>query len=157
MSRMLRLGLTFAVSATTLTAFCPVPSPATEPPAPPYLNAFPDFEPQLTPQQLPGDVDMALKRNLDDQKKFSLVQRLFDLWSWQAFVSLNWPTDAGGKRIVAPGGGSTEPPAWSLWTGSTRVFLPHGAKPPACGTGVALEASAASPEIVLARGLPPIR
>ncbi len=157
MARRVRLGWMLAVSATTIAALYAVPSAAAEPPAPPYLDAFPDFEPELTPQQLPGDVDIALKHNLDDQKEFSLVQRLFDLWSWQAFISLNWPTDAGGKRIVAPGGDSTEPPAWSLWTGSTRVFLPHGAKPPACGTGAALEASAASPEIVLARGLPPLR
>src|ERR1700752_4752079 len=29
--------------------------------APPYLGSFPNFEGQLTPQQLPGDVDVALK------------------------------------------------------------------------------------------------
>jgi len=159
MGRRLRLGLMLAVSVTALTALGRLSPAAAEPPAPPYLNNFPDFQPQLTPQQLPGDVDMALKHNLDDQKKFALVQRLFDLWSWQAFISLNWPTDASGQRIVAPSGDSTEPPAWSLWTGSTRVFLQHGAKPPVCGTGATLEAEAsvASPEILLARGLPPIK
>src|SRR5208282_6571468 len=99
----LRVGLMFAPSASVLTAFCVVPSAAAQPPAPPYLNNFPEFVPQLTPQQLPGDVDTALKQSLDGQKKFSLVQRLYDLWSWQAFVSLNWPTDANGNRIVAPG------------------------------------------------------
>ncbi len=117
---------------------------------------FPNFAPQLTPQQLPGDIEMAIKQNLDNQKKFSLVQRLFDLWSWQAFISLNWPTDANGNRIVGTSGES-EPPAWSLWTDSTRIFLPHGAKPPVCARGARLAAAEPNAEIMLARGLPPIR
>ena len=123
-------------------------------PSPPYLGSFPNFEGQLTPQQLPGDVDVALNRRLEGEQKFPEVQRLFDLWSWQAFISLNWPTDASGKRT----GDATQPPAWSLWTGSTHVFLPHGAPPPVCKTGTELAAaSAANLEVTLARGYAPTR
>jgi hypothetical protein len=121
---------------------------------PPYLGSFPNFEAQLTPQQLPGDVDVALKHSLEGDQKFPEVQRLFDLWSWQAFISLNWPTDASGKRT----GDATQPPAWTLWTGSTHVFLPHGAPPPVCKTGTELAAaSAANLEVTLARGYAPTR
>ncbi len=95
---------------------------------------------------------MALKSSLESASKFPEVQRLFDLWSWQAFVSLNWPTDPNGNRQAA---NSTEPPAWTLWTNSTRVFLPHGAPPPACKPAAELAAAPpANLELMLARGLP---
>jgi hypothetical protein len=45
----------------------------------PYLGSFPNFEVQLTPQQLPGDVDIALKGSLEGQKKFPEAQRLFSI------------------------------------------------------------------------------
>ena len=145
-------GLVFAVSAGALAAFGLVPRAAAAPPPPPYLGSFPDFEAQLTPQQLPGDVDVALKSTLESASKFPEVQRLFDLWSWQAFVSLNWPTDRNGNRQAA---NSTEPPAWTLWTNSTRVFLPHGAAPPACRPAAELAAAPpANLELMLARGVP---
>jgi hypothetical protein len=116
---------------------------------PPYLGSFPNFEAHLTPQQLPGDVDVALKRSLEGEQKFPEVQRLFDLWSWQAFISLNWPTDGSGKRSSD----TTLPPAWSLWTESTLVFLPKGAPPPVCKTGAGVAAAVATnPEITLAHG-----
>lgn len=132
MTRTLRRGLVSAASAAALTAFGLASLAAAQPPAPPYLNNFPDFAPQLTPQQLPGDVDMALKQSLDDQKKFSLVQRLFDLWSWQAFISLNWPTDANGNRIVGTSGES-EPPAWTLWTTARASSCRTGRSRPYAG------------------------
>jgi len=154
MTRLFRFGLVVVVSATALAAFGAVPRAAAAQPAPPYLGNFPDFEAQLTPQQLPGDVDVALKSRLEGEKKFPQVQRLFDLWSWQAFVSLNWPTDGSGKRIVDAAAPSTQPPAWTLWTESTRVFLPHGAPPPVCKPGAELAAAPpANLELMLARGL----
>jgi hypothetical protein len=153
MARVFPFGLVVAVSASALAAFGAAPCAAAQA-VPPYLGNFPDFEAQLTPQQLPGDVDVALKSRLEGEKKFPQVQRLFDLWSWQAFVSLNWPTDASGKRIVEPAAYSTQPPAWTLWTESTRIFLPHGAEPPVCKPGAGLAAAPpANLVLTLARGL----
>lgn len=95
----------------------------------PYLAHFPDFESKLTPQQFPGDVDNALEQQLQSAKKRAEVQRLFDLWAWQAFIALNWPTDAQGKILTEAKG---LPPAWTLWTESPDLFLKGGARPALC-------------------------
>jgi hypothetical protein len=153
MERIFQSGWVVGALAAVIAGVGAVPRAAAQT-APPYLGSFPNFEGQLTPQQLPGDVDVALKRRLEGEQKFPEVQRLFDLWSWQAFISLNWPTDASGKRTDD----ATQPPAWTLWTGSTRVFLPHGAPPAVCKTGTELAAaSAANLEVTLARGYAPTR
>jgi hypothetical protein len=69
---------------------------AAPPAKPAYLAAFPNFAPKLTPQ-MPGDVDIALKTQLEKAQKFSEVQREFDLYSWQMFLALNWPTNSQGQ------------------------------------------------------------
>lgn len=124
MERIFQSGWVVGALAVVIAGVGAVAGAAAQTP-PPYLGSFPNFEAQLTPQQLPGDVDVALKHRLEGEQKFPEVQRLFDLWSWQAFISLNWPTDASGKRT----GDATQPPAWTLWTGSTHVFLPRRAAP----------------------------
>ncbi|HTV34502.1 MAG TPA: hypothetical protein VME69_15645 [Methylocella sp.] len=111
------------------------PAAAENPPA--YLANFPNFAPNLTPAQLPGDVDTTLKKKLDADRKFAEVQRLFDLWSWQAFVSLNWPTDKPGHPLSDAKDYSAAPPDWTLWTESTDVFRPKGERPPVCGKSAA--------------------
>src|SRR5215470_8155302 len=63
---------------------------------PPYLSAFPNFAPNLTPP-LPGDVDIALKTQLEKAREFPKVQREFDLNAWQMFLALNWPTNDRGE------------------------------------------------------------
>lgn len=108
--------------------------PVTAENLPGYLANFPNFEPNLKPRDLPGDVDTALKTQLEAKKEFAKVQRLFDLWSWQAFISLNWPTDQHGVRLADVKDYSAAPPAaWTLWSNSTDIFLPAGATPSICG------------------------
>ena len=63
---------------------------------PAYLAAFPSFAPKLTPQ-LPGDVDITLKTQLEKAGEFAKVQREFDLNAWQMFLALNWLTDDQGR------------------------------------------------------------
>jgi hypothetical protein len=63
---------------------------------PAYLAAFPNFAPRLTPQ-LPGDVDITLKTQLEKAGEFAKVQREFDLNAWQMFLALNWLTDDQGR------------------------------------------------------------
>ena len=113
-----------------LLAACTV-TPA-KPSGPSYLAAFPDFAPDVT-AQFPGDVDIALKKKLEGEKKFAEVQREFDLYSWQMFVALNWPTDNAGKaapKITDTGFGA---PRWTLWHNSSAIFQADGATPAACG------------------------
>jgi hypothetical protein len=62
------------------------------PPAPPYLGKFSaatawGFEPKLT-SGLPGDAFVPMKEALEKNGQFPQVQRLFDLWSWQAFLAV---------------------------------------------------------------------
>src|SRR5687768_11077217 len=105
---------------------------AAPPRSPAYLANFPNFAPVLTPQ-LPGDVDIALKTRLEAAKKFSEVQREFDLYSWQMFLALNWPTNNQGqpaRRITDTRFGA---PYWTLWHNSSSIFQADGARPAACG------------------------
>jgi hypothetical protein len=107
--------------------------PAAEPSAP-YLAAFPDFAPNLSPQ-MPGDVDLALKSSLEAAGKFPLVQREFDLYAWQMFIAVNWPMDGQGR--AAPQFTGDGVPQWNSWALSSDIFRADGAPPAArwCGGG----------------------
>ena len=83
-----------AISAIGLLAACT--AKPVKPAGPSYLAAFPNFAPDIT-AQFPGDVDVSLKTRLEKEQKFAEVQREFDLYSWQLFLALNWPTDNEGK------------------------------------------------------------
>jgi hypothetical protein len=103
------------------------------PPPPPYLQAFPDFAPNLTPQ-LPGDVDTALKSSIENapHPNFALVQREFDLYSWQMFLALAWPTNNQGQPAPAITDAAFGSPYWTLWHNSSAIFQADGARPAAC-------------------------
>ena len=100
------------------------------------------FAPTLTPQ-LPGDVFAPAIGPLVQQQQFQLIQRLFDLWSWQAFLAMNWPTDPSGASASSiTGYSATYAPLWSAWHDAAEIYLPNGARPAACGQPTAaLQAS----------------
>lgn len=104
---------------------------APNPPPPPYLVTFPNFNPKITPQ-LPGDVDTAIKNTLVGQRLFARVQRLFDLWSWEAFITLNWPTNNHGQLSPQLGNTGFGAPDWTAWYESTGIFRNDGGVPAAC-------------------------
>ncbi|MGY5351273.1 hypothetical protein ACXGQW_01655 [Wenyingzhuangia sp. IMCC45533] len=93
----------------------------------PYLK----FPTPLSPET-PWDVDRKLQKKLTDKGKFSEVQRMFEILSWQWFVSLNWPTDDKGhpKDHLSDDG----TPEWFKWKESYEVFRPNGEKPTPWGT-----------------------
>ena len=119
------------------------------PPLPPYLANFTaangwSFEPKLT-SALPGDVFVPSKEALEKNSQFPQVQRLFDLWSWQAFLAVNWPTSGGGQPAASiTGYDASNTPAWSTWHESNGIYLPHGATPPACLTQTGVAAAVAT-------------
>jgi hypothetical protein len=115
-------GLLFAASAIS----------AAPPSKPAYLQAFPYFAPKLTPQ-MPGDVDIALKTSLEKAQKFAEVQREFDLYSWQMFLALNWPTNNQGQAGPSLTDTRFGAPHWTLWHNSADIFQTDGARPTACG------------------------
>ena len=98
---------------------------------PPYLASFPNFAPGLTPQ-VPGDVDITLKKELEAKGEFAKVQREFDLNAWQMFLALNWPTDDQGQPAPQLEDTSFGPPRWTLWHDSSTIFRTNGAVPAAC-------------------------
>jgi hypothetical protein len=129
------------------------PHPAAATPA--YLAHFPNFAPAVAPQ-MPGDIDVALKTKLDKAKEFARVQREFDLYSWQMFFALNWPTNNQGAAAPSLTATSFGPPHWTLWHNSSAIFQADGAPPAACGKpiaalGLTLTRSLAEP---VSRGLP---
>lgn len=125
-------GAICVVTALAWTAAIPA-----ERPKPAYLADFPNFAPAVTPQ-VPGDVDIALKDQIEKARQFALVQREFDLNAWQMFLALNWPTNDQGQpapRLEDTGFG---PPHWTLWHDSSTIFQADGAPPAACAQPLAM-------------------
>jgi hypothetical protein len=135
----------FAAAAVAVLGMAGV-AEAQTPPLPPYLGNFSaasgwSFEPKLTPS-LPGDVFVPAKEALEKNSQFPQVQRLFDLWSWQAFLAVNWPTSAAGQPASSiTGYDAANNPAWNAWHESNSIFLPNGATPPACTAQTAVAAT----------------
>jgi hypothetical protein len=98
---------------------------------PPYLAAFPNFAPTLRPE-LPGDVDIVLKTQLEKAREFAKVQREFDLNAWQMFLSLNWPTSDHGAPAPRIDDTNFGPPHWTLWHNSSAIYRDNGGVPDAC-------------------------
>ena len=146
LSRKIHLLTVTTVAVLGLTGLAKAQTPP--PPLPPYLGNFNaakgwGFEPKLT-SDLPGDVFVPMKEALEKNSQFPQVQRLFDLWSWQAFLAVNWPTSNAGQPAASIGPYAGSNPAWSRWHESNGIFLPNGATPPACTTQTAAAASFAT-------------
>jgi len=156
------MGLAFVAAAlqfaASLTATNDAARAQTRAPTPPYLAHFPNFSPAVTPQ-MPGDVDIALKTRLEKAKAFARVQREFDLYSWQMFFALNWPTNNQGGAAPSLEDTSFGPPHWTLWHNSSTIFQTNGAPPTTCGKPIAALGLTLTRNLALpvSRGLPPFR
>jgi hypothetical protein len=64
------------------------------------------------------------------------IQRDFDAYSWNTFISLIWPPgpDGTGDPSKKPGQEGDNPTVWEGWAESSSIFLPEGAKPAAWGS-----------------------
>jgi len=152
-----KLWLSVPLAACTLTLLAASSQTlSAAPPTPQYLADFPEFNPALS-TQLPGDVDVALKKKLESEKKFADVQRAFDLWSWQAFLTLNWPTNNKGEFAPKISDTSFGPPKWTSWFESTNIFREDGGVPVACHKKGELQAVSLTRDVNLpaARDLKP--
>jgi len=105
---------------------------------------------------MPGDVDITLKGQLEKAQQFAKVQREFDLYAWQMFLALNWPTDDRGEPAGQINQTFVGPPRWTLWHDSSTIFQANGATPTACGQPPQLRALALSRNLDLpvSQGLP---
>ncbi|WGM38587.1 hypothetical protein [Caulobacter sp. NIBR1757] len=116
-------------------------SAATQPSTPAYLKAFPNFAPNVSPV-LPGDVDTALKTRLENNKEFDRVQREFDLYSWQMFFALAWPTNDEGRPAPKLTDTKWGAPRWTSWNTSPQIFRINGGTPAACARPGLINAAA---------------
>ncbi len=89
---------------------------------PGYLN----FPIPLSPDT-PWDVDRKLQKKLTSEGKFVQTQRLFEILSWQWFISLNWPLDSSGSP--QPKISDSGYPEWFEWKESYEVYKEDGSKP----------------------------
>ncbi len=89
------------------------------------------FPAKLSPD-MPGDVDPALRKRLLEQGELAKLRRVFNIYSWQAFIAINWPVDRDGRprpRISDAGS-----PRWFSWKESPEVFKDDGSKPSRWGS-----------------------
>jgi hypothetical protein len=94
-------------------------------------NGYLDFPEELSPQT-PFDVDVNLEKRLLSEHKLSEVQRMFEILSWQMFISLNWPVDNKGNYLskITDAGDRI----WESWKESFEVFREDGSIPHAWGS-----------------------
>jgi len=109
----------------TLIITCAVPG------RPDQTESYLNFPEKLTPIT-PYDVDTALESKLINAQKFGEVQRIFEVLSWQMFISLNWPLDKDGKPAadISDTGHRT----WERWKESYEIFRDSGATPKPWGS-----------------------
>lgn len=81
-----------------------------------YLPA--DMVPSPSPSPTPGP-------------NFNTLQRAADIFSWQGFIALNWPAQAGvrGEPDVNKKINDQGPRVWETWKEEYEVYLKDGRKP----------------------------
>lgn len=86
---------------------------------------------QISPN-IPGDVTFGkLPSDGTNEEKLLAFQRDFDIYSWNTFISLNWPPGPDGngdpnKKIGQNGDNDT---VWEHYRDVADIFLPGGATP----------------------------
>jgi hypothetical protein len=85
------------------------------------------------------------------------VQREFDLYSWQMFFALNWPTNGQGQPAPSLTDTAFGAPRWTLWPTSSSIYQTDGAAPSACGLQAGMQkgllALARTPAKPVSKGL----
>jgi hypothetical protein len=105
----------------------------TEPSEPPNTNAdkarvvgvgSPTPSPSPLSPVIPSDADFSDIRSAPTLQQ---LQHDFDVFSWQSFVALNWPTDP--NQVIGSSADGDNPTAWGTYIESYEVFLPNGQTP----------------------------
>ena len=101
--------------------------------AAPVTSLSKELSPRLSPE-IPADFFSPAAAH---QRTLFRLQHDFDIYSWETFVALNWPTnDTGaGKGSVMIGDTPTgdHPTVWEGWKSTGDLFLSDGREPKAWG------------------------
>lgn len=88
-----------------------------------------DFPTPLS-SNLPYDVDVVALSQLDRDNQIPEAQRLFDIFSWQAFIALNWPSLPDGQPDNTKNMGENNAlRVWMGWRTNDSVYKPDGSRP----------------------------
>jgi hypothetical protein len=122
----------FAAFAATLSGGGQAPAPG----AP--VGTFPcvSTDGTYTTFNYPGPVTSGLPCNVDTQavgraQNVEQQQRYFDIYAWQSFLALMWPTNDG--RALQTSLTATGTPRWQYWKESYEVYQTGGQQPAAWG------------------------
>jgi hypothetical protein len=103
----------------------------TEPSAPSNTNgAGPMLATAPTPSTSPLSSTIPPEPDFSDITSAPTIQQLqhdFDVFSWQSFVALNWPTDP--NQTIGTSADGDNPTVWGTYIESYEVFLPNGQTP----------------------------
>ena len=92
---------------------------------------LPEFNRFRTNGKLNVEQAQAYLESLSDSN-LAAAQRLFDVFSWRAFVALQSPARQDGQPDTAKALGNIPietPLVWEFWQPTSKVFLPDGGKP----------------------------
>jgi hypothetical protein len=88
-----------------------------------------DIEPDKLAGALGQDLQLAKAQPFSEELRVPRSQRLFDIFAWRAFISLNWPADRSGKadnnKTIADAG----PRVWEFWIEPSQIFKLDGSDP----------------------------
>jgi hypothetical protein len=121
-----------------------------------------DYDPQLDKFNISFDIppdaydfDSAACSGQNDPKPPKndpdriILQRVYDIFSWESFLAINWPVDnQGNPPAKLTGAGS---PQWTSWKESYEVFQADGTEPSDWGAPRTLPST---PEMPALTGLP---
>ncbi len=80
---------------------------------------------------IPGDFFSPAKGN---ERTLDRLQHDFDIYSWETFIAINWPTISNGEPdkslVIGSASNGDNHTCWEEWKSVLEVFLKDGAKPP---------------------------
>jgi hypothetical protein len=88
--------------------------------------------PTVFTPNIPVDVDPALQQALKEAGDIYQLNQMFNVYSWQALVAINWPIDANG--VARPNFTDEGTPAWLNWKEAFQVYRADGNTPSPWGS-----------------------
>lgn len=82
--------------------------------------------------KIPVDVDPALQKILKEEGKVYELNEAFNMYSWQAFMAIQWPENEKGEPM--PNFTDQGEPAWLRWKEAFQVYRFDGQKPAPWGS-----------------------
>lgn len=98
--------------------------------------------PTVFTSNIPVDVDPVLQKALKEAGDIYQLNEVYNIYSWQALIAINWPLNA--KGIARQNFTDEGTPTWLTWKEAFQVYRSDGRKPapwgsPRTGSGLGLK------------------